>query len=154
MKDLYVHSFDWHIDKTKGDINTLGIASDFQELLTRMEVELQNLQDALINQDLDRAMSVLATEQNVGSLMGMKMEHMLGLEAKPDLADAHVGDIVQLLNGAPVIECPYCWREFQTVANDEKVWVLPEHGHEVLGEEEHIPCPNSGKAPGEFLIKE
>ncbi len=155
--------FEWYRDKTQGDINTLGLASDYQELLTRMEVELQNLQDALINQDLHLAMAVLACEQNVGSLMGMKMEHALE-NNDPGVAPRYLEEV------APIIECPYCLREMQTVENDDHGWVLPEHSltmhadnvgnsfprerQTFLEDIKDVDCPNSGKGPAAFLIKE
>ncbi|MEE9384340.1 MAG: hypothetical protein V3V08_13130 [Nannocystaceae bacterium] len=149
---MTTHGFQWYLNKTSGEINTLGVASDHQELLMRIEVELQNLQDALINQDLDRALFCLATGQNVGALMARKIELALALELRPDSAETY--DL------APIIECPYCLREMQTVASDERGWVMPDHSllmhTDNVGNPapEDIDCPNSGKGPAEFLIKE
>ena len=100
------HGFQWYLNKTSGEINTLGVTSDYQEMLTRIEVELQNLQDALINQDLDQALFCLATGQNVGALMARKIE----------LAISHTRDDAKTYDLAPIIECPYCLRELQTVS--------------------------------------
>ncbi len=147
---MTTHGFQWYLAKTTGEINTLGLASDHQELLTRIEVELQNLQDALINQDLDRALFCLATGQNVAALMARKIE----------LSINHVPDSAETYDLAPIIECPYCLREMQTVATDNQGWVLPEHSllmhTDNVGNPapEDIDCPNSGKGPSEFLIKE
>lgn len=145
-----IHDFQWYLNKTSGEINTLGVASDHQELLMRIEVELQNLQDALINQDLDRALFCLATGQNVGALMARKIE----------LAINQVWYGVKTYASAPIIECPYCLRELQTVENENDSWILPEHSLMMHTDNVGNPtpedpdCPNSGKGPAEFLIKE
>ncbi len=145
-----VHDFQWYLNKTSGEINTLGVASDHQELLMRIEVELQNLQDALINQDLDRALFCLATGQNVGALMARKIE----------LATSHSMSPGESYDSAPIIECPYCLRELQTVENGDQAWILPEHSLMMHTNHAGNPtpcdpdCPNSGKAPANFLIKE
>ena len=138
------HDFQWYLNKTSGEINTLGVASDHQELLIRIEVELQNLQDALINQDLDRALFCLATGHNVGALMARKIELSINQTGSTGLS----------YDLAPIIECPYCLQELQTVENGDQSWVLPQHGHQIAGAPEHMVCPNSGKGPAEFLIKE
>lgn len=149
-----VHDFQWYLNKTSGEINTLGVASDHQELLTRIEVELQNLQDALINQDLDRALFCLATGQNVVALMARK------IEVEGGWAINQLGGRAQDYDSAPIIECPYCLRELQTVENGDQAWILPQHSLMMHTNNAGNPtpcdpdCPNSGKAPANFLIKE
>ncbi len=139
-KPKYLYA--WYLQKSLGDINTLGKESDYQELMMRIEVELQELQDALINQNLEDAMRRLATMDNVKDLMVEKILE----EAAPSLPPPP-GEV------APLIECPYCLVEMQTVEDKKRGWVLPDHG---MGapDEPFVECPNSGKGPSEFLIKE
>jgi len=142
------HGFNWYQVKAPGECNTYGLASDYQELLTRMEVELQNLQDALINGSYSQCMQALANSEYLGTVIALKLEK---------------GENVQHDDSAtvaPIIECPYCLREMQTVETDNQGWVLPEHSllmhTDNVGNPspEDIDCPNSGKGPSEFLIKE
>lgn len=145
------HGFNWFQDKASGECNTYGLASDYQELLTRMEVELQNLQDALINGSYSQCMQAVANSEHLGTLIALKLEKG---------ENVHRDDSA---TRAPMIECPYCLRELQTVETHNQDWILPEHslmmhtddvGERQILTPEDPDCPNSGRGPAEFLIKE
>ena len=149
---MSLHGFNWYQVKASGECNTYGLASDYQELLTRMEVELQNLQDALINGHYSPCMQAVANNEYLGTLIALKLEQ-----------GEKIQDHGFLSTAAPIIECPYCLREMQTLEDANHGWVLPEHslmmhtdnaGERQILTPEDPDCPNSGKGPAEFLIRE
>jgi len=145
---MSLHGFNWYQVKASGECNTYGLTSDYQELLTRMEVELQNLQDALINGHYSQCMQAVANSEYLGTLIALKLE---------EGEKIHNG---LLSTVAPLIECPYCLREMQTLEDANHGWVLPPHSLMMHTDNAGNPtpedpdCPNSGKGPAEFLIKE